>query len=122
MQAVVAVFADQFGVKPRNGPVDDLDGIEGQPPDGEPRTRERDDGGLIFLGKRESETGHAEWGLWGVGGKTVMKATASATAFLREIAENCSFDGVNNENFSKNGRKAHLYPWNPPEYALPHGV
>ena len=52
------MLADQFGVKSGYRPINDLDGIEWQPPDGEAGAGERDNRGFILFRKREAETGH----------------------------------------------------------------
>ena len=66
MEPVVTVFTDQFRVKARDSPIDDLNGIEWQPPDGQARARESDDGRFILFRESETEAGHADRGLIGI--------------------------------------------------------
>jgi hypothetical protein len=80
----VAVLIDQLRVKAGNRAVDDLDGIERQPADGESRPGEGNHGWLVFFGEREAKAGHAQWD------GTFIRASewkliglaASATCFL----------------------------------------
>ena len=58
VQAVVAVFEDEFGVEAGDGSIDNLEGIGGQATDGDAGSLEADDAGLIFFGRGDADGGH----------------------------------------------------------------